>query len=128
MYFSELGEAWILRKDMRSLYGSRRVKRLMIYGTSSSKRLTSKRIKSLIISAPSMSTALRLHSLRCNFVAKIWKNSDVCTLQEPPITNHGWTGEREIQWIEKAFLDDIEQLLSEGSDGTYFEENRFRKL
>ena len=30
--------------------------------------------------------------------------------------------EREIQWIDKAFPDDIEQLLSEGSDDTYFEE------
>ena len=42
MYFSELGEDWILGEDiMRSLYGSRRVKRL-ISGTSSSKRLTRK--------------------------------------------------------------------------------------
>ena len=55
-------------------------------------------------------------------MAKIWKNADICTLQEPPITNYGWTGEREIQWIKKAFPDDIEQLLSEGSDDTYFEE------
>ena len=54
--FSELGEDWILREDiMRSLeefvcllHGRRRVKRSMIYGTSSSKILTSKRIKSLI--------------------------------------------------------------------------------
>ena len=71
---------------------------------------------------PPCQQTLRLHCLRCNFVSKIWKSSDECTLQEPSITNHGSTGEREIQWIEKAFPDDIEQLLSEGSVDTYFEE------
>ena len=55
-------------------------------------------------------------------MTKIWKNADVCILQEPPATNHGWTGERKIRWIEQAFPDDIEQLLSEGSDDTYFKE------
>ena len=55
-------------------------------------------------------------------MAKIWKNSDVCPLQKPSITNHGWTGECEIQWFKKVSSDDTEQLLSEDSDDTYFEE------
>ena len=127
--FSELGEDWILREDiMRSLeefvcllYGSHRVKKVDDLRHQLFQNTYQQKNKMTDLSPPCQQT-LGLHSLRCNFVAKIWKNADVCTLQEPPTTNHGWTGERKIQWIEKAFPDDIEQLLSEGSDDTYFKE------
>ena len=105
------------------LYGSRRVKKVddprhhLFQNTYQQKN----KIIDLSLLPPCQQT-LGLHSLRCNFVAKIWKNADVCTLQESPTTNHGWTGERKTQCIEKAFPDDIEQLLSEGSDDTYFKE------
>ena len=127
--FSELGEDWILQEDiMRSLeefvcllYGSRRVKKVDDLRHQLFQNTYQQKNKIIDLSPPCQQT-LGLHSLRCNFVAKIWKNADVCTLKEPPTTNHGWTGERKIQWIEKAFPDDIEQLLSEGSDDTYFKE------
>ena len=129
--FSELGEDCTLREDiMRSLeefvcllYGSRRAEKVDDLRHQLFQKIYQRKNKIIDLSLlPPCQQTLRLHSLRCNFVAKIWKNSDVCTLQEPQITNHGWTVEREIQWIDKAFPDDIEQLLSEGSDDTYFEE------
>ena len=129
--FSEFGEDWILREDIMGsleefvclLYGSRRVKKVDDLRHKLFQKTYQQKNKIIDLSLlPPCQQTFRLHSLRCNFVAKIWKNSDVCTLQEPTITNHGWTGEREIQWIEKAFPDDIEQLLSEGNDDTYFEE------
>ena len=105
------------------LYGSRRVKKFNDLRHQLFQKTYQQKNKIIDLSLlPPCQQTLRLHSLRCNFVVKIRENSDVCTSQEPPITNHGWTGEREIQWIEKAFPDDIVQLLSEGSDDTYFEE------
>ena len=112
-----------LEKFVCLLYGSRRVKKVDDLRHQLFQKTYQQKNKIIDLSLlPPYQQTLRLHSLRCNFVAKIWKNSDVCTLQEPQITNHGWTLEREIQWIDKAFPDDIEQLLSEGSDDTYFEE------
>ena len=122
--FSELAEDWIFREDiMRSLeefvcllYGSRRVKKVDDLRHQLFQNIYQQKNKIFDLSLlPPCQQTLGLHSLRCNFVAKIWKNADVCTLQEPPTTNHGWTGER-------IFPDDIEHLLSEGSDDTYFKE------
>ena len=121
--FSELQEDWILREDIMRSYGGRCVKKVDDLWHQLFQKTYQQKNKIIDLSLlPPCQQTLRLHSLRCNFVTKIWKNSDVCTSQEPPITYHGWTGEREIQWIEKAFSADIEQLLSEGSDDTYFGE------
>ena len=81
------------------LYGSRGVKKIDDLRHQLFQKTYQQNNKIIDLSLlPPCEQTLRLHSLRCTFVAKIWKNSDVCTLQEPPITNHGCTGEREIQW------------------------------
>ena len=87
--FSELREDWILREDiMRSLdllYGSRRVKKVDDLRHQPFQNTFQQKNKIIDLSLlPPCQQTFGLHSLRCNFVAKIWKNADVRTLQEPP--------------------------------------------
>ena len=92
--FSELGEHWILQEDiMRSLeefvcllYGSRRVKNFddlrhqLFQKTYQQKN----RIIDLSLLSSCQQTP-RLHSLRCNFVAKIWKTQTYVLYGNPQL-------------------------------------------
>ncbi|KAG1712216.1 hypothetical protein GQR58_002396 [Nymphon striatum] len=68
--------------------------------------------KSIDISLlPPCQASLRLHTLRSNVVARIWKLSDEAQIQMPDLSQHGWTINNSIRWIEKAFPDELEDLL-----------------
>ena len=52
-----------------------------------------------------MSRTLRLH-------AKIWKLADICSLEAPPVQNHGWDKNADILWTEKSFPDDLDVICA----------------
>ncbi len=54
---------------------------------------------------------LILHLNRYNYVACMWKSTAVANITYPPPSQHGWTGEFEIQWHDKVFPKDLEMLL-----------------
>ena len=60
---------------------------------------------------PLCRSSLRLHILRANVVARIWIQADQPLIELPELSQHGWDNTLEIQWIEKAFPDEIEELL-----------------
>ena len=55
--------------------------------------------------------SLRLNALHSNVVARIWELSDERRIQMPDLTQHGWKIDNRIKWIEKAFPDELEELL-----------------
>ena len=65
-----------------------------------------------------------MHCLRCSYVAKIWKTSDVCRVHAPPVQDHGWTEDNDILWAENAFPDDIETILCNVDEDLNFEESK----
>ena len=75
---------------------------------------------------PPCKSSLRLHILRTNFVASIWKNTHCETINTPDVTEHGWNADGTIEQIQEAFPENnIEFLMDEGteeSDGVLSED------
>ena len=49
--------------------------------------------------------------MESNFVAKIWKSSNLAWHDMPDIIDNGWLENGEIHWVENVFPDDIEDIL-----------------
>jgi hypothetical protein len=60
---------------------------------------------------PPCRSVLHLHADRCNFVANMWKQSIIPKIDIPPIDSCGWYQDGSIQWIDKAFPDEITDIL-----------------
>ena len=60
---------------------------------------------------PPCKSVLKLHILRANAVAKIWKCTDAPIINVPDLKDHGWNSDGEIQWLDDAFPDDINEML-----------------
>ena len=56
-------------------------------------------------------SVLHLHAQRANYVAKIWKSSNLAWHDMPDIKDNGWLENGEIDWVENVFPDDIEDIL-----------------
>ena len=54
---------------------------------------------------------LYLHAQRANYVAKIWKSSNLAWHGMPNIKNNGWLENGEIDWVENVFPDVTEDIL-----------------
>ena len=60
---------------------------------------------------PPCKSVLKLHILRANAVAKIWKCTNAPIINVPDLKDHGWNSDGEIQWLDDAFPDDINEML-----------------
>ena len=60
---------------------------------------------------PPCSSVLKLHILRSNMVAALWKRSSNATIEMPDITEHGWDLNGNIDWIVESFPQDVEDIL-----------------
>ena len=49
--------------------------------------------------------------MRSNVVARIWNLSDEPHIQLPDLSQYGWTRDNEIEWVDKAFPDELKTLL-----------------
>ena len=69
---------------------------------------------------PPCQASLRPRILRSNVVARIWKLSDEAQTQLPDLSQHGWTTNNAIKCIDKAFPDELNDLLlSEEAETMY---------
>ena len=60
---------------------------------------------------PPCRSVLYLHAQRANYVAKIWKSSNLARHDMPGIKYNSWLENGEINWVENVFPDDIEDIL-----------------
>ena len=54
---------------------------------------------------------LKLHILRVNPIAYLWKQSQNAIINVPNITTNGQINYNEIKWVESVFPQDIENLV-----------------
>ena len=128
--FSCLGDDWFINDDQLQalenfvywLYGNRHFRDINKVRLSIFQKVYKQKNKIIDLPLlPPCQQTLKLHCRQCNYVAKIWKSSDVSVLQAPPIVNHGWNEEYEIKWAEIAFPDDVEEILSLNEESGYEE-------
>ena len=60
---------------------------------------------------PPCCSTLRLHILRANTVAFLWRQSQNAITDVPDITTNGWINYDEIKWVESVFPQEIENLV-----------------
>ena len=60
---------------------------------------------------PPCQSSLRLHMLRSNVIAKIWKLSDERFIPLPDFSTFGWNETLDIDWQRQAFPDELTDLL-----------------
>ena len=60
---------------------------------------------------PPCCSTLRLHILRANTVAFLWRQSQNAITDVSDITTNGWINYDEIKWVEWVFPQDIENLV-----------------
>ena len=60
---------------------------------------------------PPYCSTLRLHILRANTIAYLWKQTQNAIIYVPDITTNGWINYDEIKWVESVFLQEIENLV-----------------
>ena len=132
--FSILGENWEVSNDLFIMLGEF-VCQLYGYRSKSTDRVRfqiydkkyTKENKVIDMAAlPPCSSVLRLHILRSNMVASLWKRSTTASFTVPDISQHGWDLDGNIQWVEDVFPTDMEDtLLHEEYENLdeYFDEN-----
>ena len=117
--FIHLGNEWslddqfkdVLERYVCHLYSSKKSKvndaRFQIFNK---KQSISNQLTDLSILPPCQS-ALNLHIMRANYVAKIWKLAGTAIVDLPLPSHHGWYADSSIQWTEEIFPQDITTLL-----------------
>ena len=117
--FQEIGNGWALsenaidsfEKFVCKLYGGKKIRvNDARYELFQKKYVKESKVIDLSLLPPCRSSLI-LHLNRCNYVACMWKSSPVANITYPPPSQHGWTGEFEIQWHDEVFPTDLEMLL-----------------
>lgn len=65
---------------------------------------------------PPCRSSLVLHTKRANFIARMWRRSQNPILSLPSASEHGWTSDFNINWVEKAYPDELSDLLMDVDD------------
>ena len=126
--FSRLGEDWQLSDELFSkveefvcyLYGSRlKDINLLRFNMYTKKYIKENKIIDMC-SLPPCRSVLKLHSMRANFVAAIWKRSISPNVEPPEISESGWLPDGSVRWINDAYPRDIEDIFFDDEyDGEY---------
>jgi hypothetical protein len=117
--FARLGVTWDISNDLfltlqefvAKLYGMKRqqVNEARYCLFSRKYRNENKRVDMSTI--PPCESVLKLHSLRANFIAAIWKRSTLNNPEPPDIIYHGWDQNKCIVWVDDVFPRDIHDIL-----------------
>ena len=79
------------------------------------KHLKSKQVADLSLIPPCQRTFL-FHLERTNFVAKHWKSSGTAMIDSPSPTQHGWTDDWDILWMDEMFPDSMNEYVVSNED------------
>ena len=60
---------------------------------------------------PPCHETLNLRSLRCNYIAKVWKSSLQSTIDFDVITANEWSEEGKVIWMNEAFPPDVTETV-----------------
>ena len=117
--FTVLGSNWnidqnlecLLKEYVCSLYGEKKlsVSEVRFYILQKKRERENKLIDLSLI--PPYKSSLRLHILRMNFLASIWKNTDRATINTPDVTECSWNADVTIESIQEDFPENITEFL-----------------
>ncbi|KAK6178472.1 hypothetical protein SNE40_013258 [Patella caerulea] len=65
---------------------------------------------------PLCRASLQLHVQLASYVARMWWLADQPILSLPPISNHGWTNDFRIKWVETPYPDELSDPLVQLDD------------
>ena len=65
---------------------------------------------------PPCSSALRKHTTRAHYVAKMWRRADEPIQSLDSYANNGWLPDGNIDWVDEIFPEKIETLFSTNRD------------
>ena len=119
--FSRLGDEWELSDQLVSeleeyvcyLYGSRSKDINLVQYNIYTKKYTNENKIIDMCSLPPCRSVLKLHSMRANYVAAVWKRSTSPNIEMPLITSSGWFSDGSVMWIEDAYPIEIEDLFAD---------------
>ena len=60
--------------------------------------------------------SLLLHCRRSNYIAKLWRSCFDAEIDFDNISNHGWSNDAEIVWMDTAFLEQMETILADENE------------
>ena len=60
---------------------------------------------------PPCQSTLKLHALRANVVAKLWKSADETNVDIPDAALRGWDENLQIHWLDNAFPENVIDIL-----------------
>ena len=66
---------------------------------------------------PPCKSVLKLQSKRANATAYLWRNASNPSIEFPSLTENGWTATNDIEWIEEAFLAEVELITRDEDNG-----------
>ena len=117
--FTVLGSNWnidqnlecLLEEYVPSLYGEKKlsVSEVKFYILQKERERENELIDLSLI--PPCKSSLRLHILRKNVVASIWKNTHRATINTPDATEGSWNADGIIEWIQEAFPKNITEFF-----------------
>ena len=118
---SQLGNTWNLSDDLLNkiqqfvcqIYGSRKEKvNDTRYELFHRKYNNQNKIVDMS-SLPPCESVLKLHIMRANYVACLWKKSKIAMIDLPNVIYHGWQPDGQIQWIQddNIYPQDVEDIL-----------------
>ena len=117
--FRKLGKEWELTDELFShleefictLYGYKEKNVNKVRWLKSRDNHT-KQNKVIDMSAlPPCKETLKLHSVRANYVAKMWRLSLQSNINAPSFSVYGWDSVGTIEWVHNSFLDDMEDII-----------------
>ena len=65
---------------------------------------------------PPCHQSLLLHCRRSNYIAKVWRSCFDAEIDFDNISDHGWSNDAEIVWMDTAFPEQIETILADENE------------
>ena len=72
---------------------------------------------------PPCQSVLKHHLQRAAYVAKLWRSSDILSIDAPKFTEFDWDFEGKLIWIDEIFPEDVKELLMLDSDAKSCDED-----
>ena len=101
-----------LEKYVCRLYGERRVKEVNEARSTIFWRKIKKENKVIDISLlPPCQSSLKKHTVRSNYVARMWRRASMPVMSLDDPQNHGWLPDLKTDWIDEPYPEDVTELL-----------------
>ena len=72
---------------------------------------------------PPCASSLMLHTASAHYVAKMWRLANIPLQNIGPYVGNGWLRDGSIDWIRRAYPDNVESILMENGSTNFMDES-----